>query len=113
MARVFLSYAGEDVETARHLAQAIGARGYDVWWDRHLHGGSRFAAEADRALENSEVVVVGSEMSVESARVQDQAAEEQFEVDPDLDPIRSDPRSKEMLASTKARLGMPEATANA
>jgi adenylate cyclase len=76
MARVFLSYAREDVDTARHLAQAIGARGHDVWWDRHLHGGSRFAAEIDRALKNAEVVVVlWSERSVESAWVQDEAAE--------------------------------------
>ena len=76
MARVFLSYAREDVETARNLAQAIGTRGHDVWWDRHLHGGSRFAAEIDRALKNAEVVVVlWSETSVDSAWVQDEAAE--------------------------------------
>jgi adenylate cyclase len=76
MARVFLSYAREDVDTARDLAQAIGARGHDVWWDRHLHGGSRFAAEIDRALKNAEVVVVlWSDTSVESAWVQDEAAE--------------------------------------
>jgi adenylate cyclase len=76
MARVFLSYAREDVDTARDLAQAIGARGHDVWWDRHLHGGSRFAAEIDKALKNAEVVVVlWSGTSVESAWVQDEAAE--------------------------------------
>jgi adenylate cyclase len=76
MAQVFLSYAREDVDTARHLAQAVGDRGHDVWWDRHLHGGSRFAAEIDRALKNAEVVVVvWSETSVESAWVQDEAAE--------------------------------------
>ena len=76
MARVFLSYAREDVDTARHLAQAIGARGHDVWWDRHLHGGSRFVAEIDRALKNAEtVVVLWSGTSVESAWEQDEAAE--------------------------------------
>ncbi len=76
MARVFLSYAREDVDTARHLAQAVAARGHDVWWDRHLHGGSRFAAEIDRALKSAQVVVVlWSETSVESAWVQDEAAE--------------------------------------
>jgi hypothetical protein len=29
------------------------------------------------------------------------------EVDPDLEPLRDDPRYKEMLAAAKQRLGMP------
>jgi adenylate cyclase len=74
--RVFLSYAREDVESAKSLAEAISAVGHDVWWDRHLHGGSRFVAEIDRELKEADaVVVVWSETSVESAWVQDEAAE--------------------------------------
>ena len=76
MARIFLSYAREDVDSARRLAEAVTHAGHDVWWDRHLHGGSRFTNEIDRALKDSEVVVVlWTEASVKSAWVQDEAAE--------------------------------------
>ena len=76
MARIFLSYARDDVEPARQLADCISQAGHDVWWDRHLHGGSRFATEIDRALkEAAAVVVLWSPASVESAWVQDEAAE--------------------------------------
>ena len=76
MSRIFLSYARDDVDAARPLAEGLGQAGHDVWWDRHLHGGSRFAKEIDRALKNAEaVVVLWSETSIESAWVQDEAAE--------------------------------------
>ena len=76
MARIFLSYARDDVDEAKQLAERIGEAGHDVWWDRHLHGGSRFAAEIDRALKDAEaVVVLWTPSSIESAWVQDEAAE--------------------------------------
>ena len=76
MARIFLSYARDDVDAAKQLASCISEAGHDVWWDRHLHGGSRFAAEIDRALKDAEaVVVLWSSNSIESAWVQDEAAE--------------------------------------
>ena len=76
MARIFLSYAREDVDSAKRLAEAVGDAGHEVWWDRHLHGGSRFTNEIDRALKDSDVVVVlWTEASVKSAWVQDEAAE--------------------------------------
>ncbi|MGI8705300.1 MAG: TIR domain-containing protein [Sphingomicrobium sp.] len=76
MGRVFLSYARDDVDAAKHLAESISNAGHDVWWDRHLHGGSRFAAEIDRALKEADaVVVLWSEASVGSAWVQDEATE--------------------------------------
>ncbi|HXS50076.1 MAG TPA: TIR domain-containing protein [Sphingomicrobium sp.] len=76
MARIFLSYARDDLDAAKQLASYIGEAGHEVWWDRHLHGGSRFAAEIDRALKDAEaVVVLWSPVSTESAWVQDEAAE--------------------------------------
>ena len=76
MAKIFLSYAREDVDSAKRLAEAVGDAGHDVWWDRHIQGGSRFTAEIDRALKDAEVVVVlWTDASVESAWVQDEAAE--------------------------------------
>ena len=76
MARIFLSYARDDVDAAKQLADGLAQGDHDVWWDRHLHGGSRFSTEIDRALKNAEaVVVLWSKASVESAWVQDEAAE--------------------------------------
>ena len=76
MAKVFLSYAREDVETAKPLAECIGRAGHEVWWDRQIQGGSRFASEIDRELKDAEaVVVLWSPASIESAWVQDEAAE--------------------------------------
>ena len=76
MARVFLSYAREDVETARNLAAVLGDTGHTVWWDRHLHGGANFSNEIDRELKNAQVVMVlWSPTSIASAWVQDEAAE--------------------------------------
>jgi adenylate cyclase len=76
LARIFLSYARDDVDAAKQLAGCVSEAGHDVWWDRHLHGGSRFAAEIDKALKEAEaVVVLWSPTSIDSAWVQDEAAE--------------------------------------
>jgi adenylate cyclase len=76
MARVFLSYAREDVEVARKLASVLADAGQTVWWDHHLHGGANFSNEIDRELKNAEaVMVLWSPASIASAWVQDEAAE--------------------------------------
>ncbi|WP_309661707.1 TIR domain-containing protein [Sphingomonas sp.] len=76
MAKVFLSYAREDAPAAKQLAESIGRAGHEVWWDRHIQGGSRFSSEIDRELKSAAVVVVlWSPTSIESAWVQDEAAE--------------------------------------
>ena len=76
MARVFLSYARADAAHAKQLADALAEAGHDVWWDREIHAGSRFTAEIDKALRDADaVVVLWSRDSVESAWVQDEAAE--------------------------------------
>ena len=76
MARIFLSYAREDADSAKQLAELLGRTGHEVWWDKHIQGGSRFSSEIDRALKEAEaVIVLWSPASVESAWVQDEAAE--------------------------------------
>ena len=76
MARVFLSYAREDADCAKQLAELLARTGHEVWWDQHIQGGSRFSSEIDRALKDCEaVIVLWSPASVESAWVQDEAAE--------------------------------------
>jgi len=76
MARVFLSYAREDIDSARKLAGVLADAGHTVWWDRHLHGGANFSSEIERELKDAEVVMVlWSPTSVASAWVQDEAAE--------------------------------------
>jgi adenylate cyclase len=76
LARIFLSYGRDDADAAKQLAGCIADAGHEVWWDRHLHAGSRFAAEIDKALKDAEaVIVIWSPSSIESAWVQDEAAE--------------------------------------
>ena len=76
MARVFLSYAREDVETARRLAGALGEAGQTVWWDRHVHGGANFSSEIERELKDADaVMVLWSPAALTSAWVRDEAAE--------------------------------------
>ncbi len=75
MADVFLSYASEDRVTANRLAQALQSSGLSVWYDRHLQGGSLFAAEIERELHAAAcVVVLWSADSVVSEWVLDEAA---------------------------------------
>ena len=76
MSRVFLSYAREDVETARKLAAVLSDAGQTVWWDRHVHGGANFSNEIERELKDADaVMVLWSPASLASAWVQDEAAE--------------------------------------
>src|SRR6476619_3847460 len=76
MARVFLSYARDDVEVARKLAGVLAEAGQTVWWDRHVHGGANFGIEIDRELKNAQVIMVlWTPTSIASAWVQDEAGE--------------------------------------
>ena len=58
MAKVFLSYSREDAAAAKQLAECMAGAGHQVWWDRHIQGGSRFATEIDRELKEADAVVV-------------------------------------------------------
>ena len=76
MASIFLSYSREDAARADRIAHALEAAGHNVWWDRRIGAGSRFSKEIDAALKNADLVVVlWSRVSVESAWVQDEAAD--------------------------------------
>ena len=76
MGRVFLSYAREDVGTAKQVAACVGRAGHSVWWDHDIQGGSHFASEIDKELKAADaVVVLWSKTAVDSPWVQDEAAE--------------------------------------
>ena len=75
MASIFLSYSHEDRKRARGIAQSLQSAGHEVWWDKHIHAGSRFSKDINEALKKSDLVVVlWSKASVESIWVQDEAA---------------------------------------
>jgi tetratricopeptide (TPR) repeat protein len=74
MADVFISYASEDRERTRPLAEALEARGLTVWWDRVLAAGDNYAQTIQTALEEARsVVVVWSRNSIVSPWVLDEA----------------------------------------
>ncbi len=76
MSRIFISYAREDFAAAQSFAIALEAAGHQVWWDHHLRAGSRFSWDIAEALRAAgAVVVLWSKHSIESAWVQDEAAE--------------------------------------
>ena len=75
MTRVFLSYDRDDATKARSIADILEKGGHEVWWDRHIRGGSQYSKEIEQALANAEaVVVLWSRSSVDSAWVRDEAA---------------------------------------
>ena len=72
---VFLSYARPDQAQAAKLAQALEARGLDVWWDALIEGGAAFTESIESALDGADAVVVAwSRASVGSDWVRDEAA---------------------------------------
>lgn len=76
MSRVFLSYSRQDQSKAKAIAASVERHGHEVWWDRHLEGGSRYATEIEGELKRADaVVVLWSQASVQSPWVQDEASE--------------------------------------
>lgn len=75
--RIFMSYASEDRPRIARVAEALSAKGFDVFWDREtLLAGQSWRNEVESALDAADVVLVfWSRRSVSSAWVQDEAAE--------------------------------------
>lgn len=76
MADVFLSYAREDLEQARQLAQALTGQGWSVFWDRTIPAGETWREYIGAQLEQARCVVVAwSKTSISSRWVQEEADE--------------------------------------
>lgn len=74
MADIFISYASEDRDRVRPLAEALIRRGFNVWWDRALAAGQDYAAIIERELNNAKaVIVVWTQGAVASTFVRDEA----------------------------------------
>src|SRR5262245_6155191 len=58
MAEIFLSYAREDIECARGVAEALTDRGWDVFWDRRIPPGRNFEDYIASQIRSSRVVLV-------------------------------------------------------
>jgi len=70
-----MSYAREDSAAAAELAQALGARGWSVWWDPKVKAGETFDQVIERELDAAScVVVLWSQHSVASEWVKSEAS---------------------------------------
>ncbi len=71
---IFVSYKSEDRDRASLAAQALERRGWPVWWDHEIQAGQAFRRVIAEALDAAVcVVVLWTEMSVESEWVQEEA----------------------------------------
>lgn len=71
---IFISYSRADRERVAHIAEALEAEGYSVWWDRDIRAGEEFDHVIDHAIKQSKaIVVVWSKTSVTSNWVKEEA----------------------------------------
>jgi tetratricopeptide (TPR) repeat protein len=75
MAKLFLSYSRKDAARAQRFAEWLEREGHDVWRDDDdIGGGASFSSEIEKALNDSDaVIVLWSADSVQSAWVRDEA----------------------------------------
>lgn len=89
---IFISYAREDRERVKRLAEALERAGWPVWWDRRIIAGQEFDRVIEEALEAAGcVVVVWSPHSVQSEWVKNEAevgAERRVLLPVLLDPVK-------------------------
>ena len=78
MSDIFISYASEDRDRARDIAEALEEHGWSVWWDRHIPPGKAFDEVISEALDAARcVIVLWSAASTKSNWVKEEAAEGQ------------------------------------
>ena len=71
---IFISYAHEDREKARALANVLAARGWKVWWDRKIAPGEAFDVVIERELGTCKcAIVLWSARSVHATWVRNEA----------------------------------------
>jgi hypothetical protein len=74
MADIFISYAREDRECARVLAETLEHRGWSVWWDHELYAGQNFDLVIEQQIANARAaIVMWSASSVDSEYVRAEA----------------------------------------
>ncbi|MBX3430498.1 MAG: toll/interleukin-1 receptor domain-containing protein [Hyphomonadaceae bacterium] len=74
MADIFISYASEDRNRVRPLAEALQQRGFNVWWDRSLAAGQDYTAIIEKELRDAKaVIVLWTQSSANSTFVRDEA----------------------------------------
>ncbi|MGD9982456.1 MAG: TIR domain-containing protein [Hyphomonadaceae bacterium] len=92
MADIFISYASEDRNRVRPLAEALQQRGFNVWWDRSLAAGQDYTAIIEKELKVAKaVIVVWTQSSTASTFVRDEAGRARDEgrlVPVMLDPVQ-------------------------
>lgn len=92
MADIFISYASEDRNRVRPLAEALQQRGFNVWWDRSLAAGQDYTAIIEKELKIAKaVIVVWTQSSTASTFVRDEAGRARDEgrlVPVMLDPVQ-------------------------
>jgi hypothetical protein len=75
MSDIFLSYAREDHEHARMVAEALEGRGYSVWWDRNIVASENWLRKIEDAVHQAKcVVVLWTPRSVNSDWVREEAS---------------------------------------
>lgn len=76
MSQIFISYASEDKERVKPLAERLQQEGWSVWWDRYIPPGKSFDEVIEEELGKAIcVIVLWSENSVRSRWVKTEAGE--------------------------------------